>query len=152
MREQGYYKNPGRSREITILQDFMTTDPLTDSTAFTPRFNSDGLIPCIATSARTGEVLMFAWMNAEALERSLATGEAHYWSRSRGELWHKGATSGKTQKIVEIRTDCDQDCLWIKVQVSGAEIGCHTGRRSCFYRQVISPTGAKEAHLKFIEG
>lgn len=102
----------------------------------TPRFDSAGLIAAIATHAGTGEVLMFAWMNDEALERTLATGEAHYWSRSRNELWHKGATSGQVQLVDEIRIDCDQDAVWLKVRPQGDGGACHTGARSCFYRVV----------------
>lgn len=102
--------------------------------ALTPNFNDQGLIPAIATDAQTGEVLMLAWMNAEALSLTITTGQAHYYSRSRGELWHKGATSGHTQKVLEIRTDCDQDTIWIKVEQTGA--ACHTGKASCFYRRV----------------
>lgn len=106
---------------------------------FAPRFDQNGLVPCIATDAKTGDVLMFAWMNAESLKLTLRTGEAHYWSRSRQELWHKGATSGFVQHVVEMRTDCDQDCLWIKVEIRGpedAQAACHTGRKSCFYRKI----------------
>ena len=104
---------------------------------FAPAFDADGLLPVIATSAKTGEVLMFAYMNAEALARSIETGEAHYWSRSRKSLWRKGETSGNTQRIVEIRTDCDQDVLWLKVDMEGGGgASCHTGRVSCFYRAV----------------
>jgi phosphoribosyl-AMP cyclohydrolase len=88
----------------------------------------------VATHADSGEVLMLAYMNAEALERTLATGEAHYWSRSRGELWRKGATSGQVQAVEELRVDCDQDAVWIKVRPGGDGGACHTGRRSCFYR------------------
>ena len=87
--------------------------------ALAPRFDAQGLIAAIATHADTGEVLMFAWMNAEALARTLATGEAHYFSRSRNELWHKGATSGQIQQVAEIRIDCDQDCVWLKVRPGG---------------------------------
>ena len=101
-----------------------------------PRFDANGLIAAVATHADTGEVLMFAWMNAEALARTLATGEAHYYSRSRNELWHKGATSGQVQRIAEIRVDCDQDCIWIKVRPQGDGGACHVGFRSCFYRVV----------------
>ena len=99
-----------------------------------PRFDANGLIAAVATHADTGEVLMFAWMNAEALGRTLATGEAHYFSRSRNELWHKGATSGQVQQVVEARIDCDQDCVWLKVRPQGDGGACHTGARSCFYR------------------
>jgi phosphoribosyl-AMP cyclohydrolase len=107
---------------------------LEEGFALTPRFDAAGLVACIATDADTGEVLMLAHMNAQALRRTLETGEAWYWSRSRGELWHKGATSGQVQTIVEMRVDCDQDALWLKVRVGGDGGCCHTGRRSCFYR------------------
>ena len=101
-----------------------------------PRFDASGLIAAVATHATTGEVLMLAWMNAEALEATLATGEAHYFSRSRGELWHKGATSGQVQRVDEIRIDCDQDAVWIKVLPQGDGGACHTGAVSCFYRAI----------------
>jgi len=107
-----------------------------EGTALTPRFGADGLIACIAIDARDGAVLMLAHMNRDALARTLESGEAWYWSRSRGELWHKGATSGQIQRVIEMRIDCDQDALLIRVEV-GADGGCcHTGRRSCFYRAV----------------
>ena len=102
----------------------------------TPRFGQDGLIAAIATDAATGEILMFAWMNDEALRLTLETGEAHYWSRSRGELWHKGATSGQIQTVVEARVDCDQVAVWLKVTALGDGGACHTGARSCFYRVI----------------
>ena len=101
-----------------------------------PRFNDDGLIAAVATHADTGEVLMFAWMNDQALSLTISTGEAHYWSRSRGELWHKGATSGHAQTVKEMRVDCDQDAIWIKVETAGTGANCHTGRKGCFYRTV----------------
>jgi phosphoribosyl-AMP cyclohydrolase len=101
-----------------------------------PRFNADGLIVAIATDADTGEVLMVAWMNDEALHLTLDTGEAHYWSRSRNELWHKGATSGQIQKVAEVRLDCDQDAVLLKVRPQGDGGACHVGFRSCFYRVV----------------
>lgn len=101
-----------------------------------PKFDANGLIAAIATHADTGEVLMFAWMNAEALSKTLETGEAHYFSRSRGELWRKGATSGQVQRIVEARIDCDQDAVWLKVRPQGDGGACHTGARSCFYRLI----------------
>ena len=111
-----------------------------ESTVFAPRFDADGLLPVVVTSAKTGQVLMLAYMNEEALARTIETGEAHYWSRSRRRLWRKGEESGKTQRVVEMRTDCDQDALWLMVEGTGAEAACHTGRRSCFYRGV--PLGA----------
>jgi len=107
-----------------------------ESLTLSPRFDAAGLVTCIAVDAGSGDVLMLAQMNAEALRLSIETGEAWYWSRSRGELWHKGATSGQVQKIVEMRVDCDQDALLIKVEVGGDGGACHTGRRSCFYRTV----------------
>jgi phosphoribosyl-ATP pyrophosphohydrolase/phosphoribosyl-AMP cyclohydrolase len=94
-----------------------------------------GLMPAIVQDARTGQVLMLAYMNCEALERSISTGEAHFWSRSRSELWHKGATSGNTQRIVEIRYDCDGDALLLLVEPRGP--ACHTGQQSCFYRCLV---------------
>lgn len=101
-----------------------------------PRFDANGLMAVVTTHAQTGEVLMFAWMNAEALSRTLELGEAVYFSRSRNEIWHKGATSGQIQKVVEMRVDCDQDCLWLKVMPQGDGGACHVGFRSCFYRVV----------------
>jgi phosphoribosyl-AMP cyclohydrolase len=105
-----------------------------EGTALTPRFGPDGLITAVATDVETGEVLMVAHMNDAALAKTLDTKEAWYWSRSRGELWHKGATSGQIQTVVEMRIDCDQDALLLKVRVGGDGGCCHTGRRSCFYR------------------
>ena len=111
-------------------------DALERGAVLSPRFDANGLIAVVATHAQTGEVLMFAHMNAEALARTLELGEAVYYSRSRSEIWHKGATSGQIQKIVEMRIDCDQDCLWIKVLPQGDGGACHVGFRSCFYRVV----------------
>jgi phosphoribosyl-AMP cyclohydrolase len=102
--------------------------------AFQPRFDTSGLVTCVATDVVTGEVLMVAHMNDEALRRTIASGEAWYFSRSRNALWRKGETSGQTQRVIEMRTDCDQDAVWIKVEQIGA--ACHTGRRSCFYRKL----------------
>lgn len=98
-------------------------------------FNEQGLVPAIAQDAETGEVLMMAWMNAEALEETARTNEAVYYSRSRGKLWHKGESSGHVQKVHEIRIDCDADVILLKVEQLGG-IACHTGRRSCFYRRL----------------
>lgn len=108
---------------------------------FAPRFDAAGLITCVVTEADTGELLMVAHMNADSLARTLESGEAWYWSRSRQTLWRKGDTSGQVQRIVEMRTDCDQDALWLKVKVGGDGGCCHTGRRSCFYRVVPLPEG-----------
>jgi phosphoribosyl-AMP cyclohydrolase len=98
------------------------------------KWDQAGLITGVVTDARSGELLMVAHLNAEALERTLTTGEAHFWSRSRGRLWKKGETSGNVLRVVEMRVDCDQDALWLKVQAAGP--ACHTGERSCFYRRV----------------
>lgn len=108
---------------------------------FTPRFGADGLITAIVTSAADGELLMVAHMNAEALERCLETGMAHFWSRSRNQLWKKGETSGNILRITEMRTDCDQDAIWLKVEIAGDGAACHTGQRSCFYRRVSLNNG-----------
>jgi len=118
-----------------------TAFDLEESLALTPKFDADGLVTCVTTDAGSGEVLMVAHMNAEALGRTIATGEAWYFSRSRGALWKKGETSGHTQRVLEMRVDCDQDAILIKVEQSGG--ACHTGRRSCFYRAVpLGKSGA----------
>jgi phosphoribosyl-AMP cyclohydrolase len=106
-----------------------------EGTVFAPRFDADGLLPVVATSAETGEVLMLAYMNEEALARTIATGEAHYWSRSRGRLWRKGERSGHVQRVREIRLDCDRDAILLIVEQVGG-IACHTGRERCFYRRL----------------
>ena len=113
---------------------------------FRPRFDAAGLLTCVATDAASGDVLMVAHMNEEALRRTIDTGEAWYFSRSRKQLWRKGETSGHVQRVVEIRTDCDQDAIWIRVEQSGA--ACHTGRHSCFYRLVKA--GENDLRLEFI--
>ncbi len=105
---------------------------LEEGTGFTPRFDAQGLIVCVTTDAKDGAVLMVAYMNAEALRLTLETGIAHYWSRSRRALWRKGDTSGQTQRVRELRTDCDQDALLLVVEPGGDGGACHTGRRSCF--------------------
>ena len=107
-----------------------------------PKFDADGLVTCVATDAKSGELLMVAHMNAEALKRTVESGEAWYFSRSRKALWKKGESSGHTQRVIEMRVDCDQDAVWIKVEQHGPG-ACHTGRRSCFYRVVpLKQTGA----------
>ena len=115
--------------------------------AFLPKFDADGLITAVATDAKSGDVLMVAHMNAEALAKTIASGEAWYFSRSRNALWRKGETSGHTQRVVELRMDCDQDAIWIRVEQTGA--ACHTGRKSCFYRAVAS--GGGDARLSFVD-
>ena len=109
--------------------------------AFTPRFDEKGLITAVVTDARDGELLMVAHMNAEALALTIETGVAHYYSRSRKSLWKKGESSGNLQTVKEIRTDCDQDAIWLTVSVAGHDATCHTGRRSCFYRTVGAENG-----------
>jgi len=112
-----------------------------EGAVFMPRFDASGLITAVVTDERDGELLMVAHMNEEALRLTLETGIAHYWSRSRNTLWKKGETSGNLQSVIELRTDCDQDALWLKVRVAGDGPTCHTGRRSCFYRQLQSEDG-----------
>ena len=121
---------------MTSFPTAPSKEALEQGETLSPRFDASGLIAAVATHADTGEVLMLAWMNAEALAKTVETGEAHYFSRSRGELWHKGATSGQIQAVAEVRIDCDQDCVWLKVRPQGDGGACHTGARSCFYRAI----------------
>ncbi len=109
---------------------------LEGGTAFAPRFDAAGLIPVVTLNDATGEVMMLAWMNEAALRLTLATGEAHYFSRSRHALWHKGGTTGQVQRLVSLATDCDQDALVMRVVPQGDGKCCHTGKRLCFYRRV----------------
>lgn len=111
-------------------------DSVEETATFAPRFSGDGLVACVTVDHSSGEVLMLAHMNQEALDRTLATGVMHYWSRSRRSLWRKGDSSGQVQSLVELRVDCDQDALLARVTVAGDGGACHTGRRSCFYRKV----------------
>ena len=119
----------------------VSVEQVEEGTELAPKFDADGLIAVVTTDAASGEVLMLGYMNAEALARTIETGEAHYWSRSRRALWHKGATSGMVQTVVDMRIDDDQDAVWLKVSVGGLGASCHVGYRSCFYRSV--PTGAE---------
>jgi phosphoribosyl-AMP cyclohydrolase len=114
---------------------------------FRPKFDASGLVTCVATDVASGEVLMVAHMNDEALRKTISSRDAWYFSRSRNALWRKGESSGHTQRVVEMRLDCDQDAVWIKVEQLGA--ACHTGRRSCFYRRVDSGEGG--AKLTFVD-
>lgn len=122
----------------TIFADpkTLTHDALEEGTAFAPRFDAHGLVTAITVEAGSNAVLMLAHMNAEALALTLQTGEVHYYSRSRGKLWKKGETSGEVQKLIELRTDCDQDAVLVIVEQTGRGAACHTGRKSCFYRSV----------------
>ena len=115
----------------------------------TPRFDDQGLLPCVTVDASDARVLMLAYMNAEALAKTIETGEAWYWSRSRKALWRKGGTSGQLQTVVEMRVDCDQDAIVLRVRVGGDGGCCHTGRRSCFYRAVPLGGPPSEARLAF---
>ena len=112
-----------------------------------PKFDASGLVTCVATDAATGDVLMIAHMNEAALRKTIESGEAWYFSRSRNALWRKGETSGHVQRVVEMRLDCDQDAIWIRVEQTGA--ACHTGRRSCFYRKVDAGEGGTK--LTFVD-
>ena len=113
------------------------------STVLHPKWDERGLIQAVASDADSGELLMVAHMNADALAATIATGEAHYWSRSRAEVWHKGGTSGNIQTVVEMHIDCDQDALWLKVKPAGP--ACHTGERTCFYRRLHDGKLVREA-------
>ena len=119
-----------------------------ESNRFTPRFDAGGLIPCIALDAANGDVLMMAWMNAHSLRLTLETGLVHYWSRSRQSVWRKGETSGATQRVVELLTDCDQDVLLVRAAVGDRAGTCHTGRTTCFYRSI--PLGEGDIERPFI--
>jgi phosphoribosyl-AMP cyclohydrolase len=125
-----------------------TIEQVEEGTELAPKFDEQGLIACVTTAAGTGEVLMLGYMNEEALRKTIETGEAHYYSRSRKVLWHKGATSGLVQKVKEMRIDDDQDAVWISVEIPG-DASCHVGYRSCFYRAV--PTGKGSHTLEFRE-
>jgi phosphoribosyl-AMP cyclohydrolase len=120
-----------------------------EGTAFTPKFDKDGLVTAVVTDIASGDLLMVAHMDAQALSRTIETGEAWYFSRSRKQLWQKGESSGHVQRVKEIRVDCDQDAVWLKVEQVGAG-ACHTGRKSCFYRAV--PLGKSGAALEFRDG
>jgi phosphoribosyl-AMP cyclohydrolase len=132
-----------------MFQKRITVEQVEEGRDLAPKFDAEGLIPCVTTSAASGEVLMLGYMNEEALRKTIETGEAHYWSRSRKILWHKGATSGLVQRVVEMRIDDDQDAVWLRVDIPG-DASCHVGYRSCFYRAVpIRQSGA--AALEFRE-
>jgi phosphoribosyl-AMP cyclohydrolase len=127
-----------------------TKQDLEEGALLAPKFDRDGLIVCVTTEKASGDILMVAYMNEEALRLTLETGVAHYWSRSRNELWRKGDTSGQVQTVVEMRTDCDQDAIQLVVEAGGDGKACHTGRRSCFYRMVERAADGS-ARLTFTE-
>lgn len=125
----------------TRFAERVSVEQVEEGNNLAPKFDENGLIAAVTTDAKTGDVLMLGYMNAEALAKTIETGEAHYWSRSRKVLWHKGATSGLVQKVVDLRIDDDQDAVWLKVEVAGSGASCHVGYMSCFYRSI--PTGEK---------
>jgi phosphoribosyl-AMP cyclohydrolase len=134
-------------REDYTVSTSATINEREEGLAFQPKFDASGLLTCVATDAATGDVLMVAHMNDEALRKTIASGDAWYFSRSRNALWRKGETSGQTQRVIEMRMDCDQDAVWIRVEQHGA--ACHTGRRSCFYRKIDSANG--DTRLSFVD-
>ena len=135
----------------SLFGNRVTVEQVEEGAELAPKFDAAGFIPCVTTDHTSGEVLMVAVMNREALAKTTETGEAHYYSRSRQCLWHKGATSGLVQKVVEMRIDDDQDCVWLRVDVAGGA-SCHVGYRSCFYRKVpVGEQRAAGAALEFLE-
>jgi phosphoribosyl-AMP cyclohydrolase len=126
-----------------IFGERNTVEQVEEGAELAPKFDADGLIPAVTTDYQSGELLMHAYMNADALTRTIETGEAHYFSRSRQAIWHKGATSGLVQKVVELLIDDDQDCVWLRVDVTGGA-SCHVGYRSCFYRKVTGVPGTTD--------
>ncbi|MBS1004523.1 phosphoribosyl-AMP cyclohydrolase [Acetobacter thailandicus] len=143
------------ARESSAFRPRFSVVQVEESTDLAPRFDAEGLLTVVTTNAENGDVVMVGAMNAEALARTIETGEAHYWSRSRQCLWHKGATSGLIQHVVELRIDDDQDAVWLRVTTAGVGANCHVGYRSCFYRRVDLPVdkdiSATAARLVFCE-
>jgi phosphoribosyl-AMP cyclohydrolase len=128
-----------------------SVEQVEEGTELAPKFDADGLIPAVTTDFESGELLMHAFMNAEALKKTIETGEAHYFSRSRQAVWHKGGTSGLIQSVRELLIDDDQDCVWLRVDVAGSGASCHVGYRSCFYRKVTIGEDGVSAPLEFTE-
>lgn len=141
--------NPIETADIHFASR-VSVEQVEEGTELAPKFDEHGLMPCVTTAAGSGEVLMLGYMNEDALKRTIATGEAHYWSRSRQVLWRKGASSGLVQKVVELRIDDDQDAVWLRVEIPG-DASCHVGYRSCFYRSVPVGSGGFTRVLKFEE-
>ncbi len=129
---------------LKIFADRLSVEQVEEGHSLAPKFDHDGLLPCITTDAKTGDVLMLGYMTDEALQKTIQTGEAHYWSRSRQCLWHKGATSGLVQTVIDMRIDDDQDAIWLRVEVAASGASCHVGYRSCFYRSVELGGSSKE--------
>ena len=133
------------------FEDRKSVEQVEEGTDLAPKFDERGLITAVTTDAESGELLMQGYMNAEALRLTIATGEAHYYSRSRQTLWHKGATSGLVQRVVQLMIDDDQDCIWLRVDVAGGA-SCHVGYRSCFYRQIpIGEASSDQVELEFTD-
>ncbi len=133
------------------FEDRKSIEQVEEGTDLAPKFDERGLITAVTTDAESGELLMQGYMNAEALRLTIATGEAHYYSRSRQTLWHKGATSGLVQRVVQLMIDDDQDCIWLRVDVAGGA-SCHVGYRSCFYRQIpIGEARSDRIELEFTD-
>ncbi|HEY5624616.1 MAG TPA: phosphoribosyl-AMP cyclohydrolase [Gammaproteobacteria bacterium] len=128
-----------------------TVEQVEEGTELAPKFDAHGLIPVVTTDYDSGELLMHAFMNPEALTKTIETGEAHYYSRSRKAIWHKGATSGLVQTVRELLIDDDQDCVWLRVDVAGSGASCHVGYRSCFYRKIAIGEDGVSAPLEFTE-
>jgi phosphoribosyl-AMP cyclohydrolase len=133
--------DPTKSIQVLPAKTRGSPAEIEQGNRFQPKFDADGLLPVIVTEALSGTVLMFAFMNADALKLSLETKIAHFWTRSRQRLWKKGEDSGNTLSILEARTDCDQDVLWLSVKIDGQGVACHTGAHSCFYRKVTLGAG-----------
>lgn len=135
----------------SFFSDRISIKQVEEGHTLAPKFDSSGLIACVTTHADSGEVLMLGYMNEDALTCTIESGEAHYWSRSRQQLWHKGGTSGHIQTVVEIRIDDDQDAVWLRVRLRGRQASCHVGYRSCFYRTINGNKAQSAPTLSFIE-
>ena len=133
-----------------VFSSRLSVEQVEEGIQLAPKFDHDGLIPAVTTDYESGELLMQGYMDTEALKLTIETGEAHYFSRSRGELWHKGSTSGLIQKVCELMIDDDQDCVWLRVNVEGGA-SCHVGYRSCFYRRIPLGTTKQPVQLEFTE-
>ena len=143
---------PGYNRRMTeLFAPRRSVEQVEEGTELAPKFDEHGLIPVVTTDYASGELLMHGYMNAEALRATIRTGEAHYFSRSREALWHKGATSGLVQAVRELLIDDDQDCIWMRVDVAASGASCHVGYRSCFYRRVPLGENTAGKPLEFTE-
>lgn len=134
----------------SLFQPRTSIEQVEEGRELAPKFDASGLIPAVTTDYSSGELLMQGYMNRDALAATIRTGEAHYFSRSRGVLWHKGATSGLVQTVRELYIDDDQDCVWLRVDVAGGA-SCHVGYRSCFYRKIPVGSGSENLELEFTE-